>query len=87
MNARMESKRNNSSSFKRANNNNSNDVGQSNIEHIITNPQEPWATNVQRIDHSDQVEDEVEDLLIVNPKFSAAPGEEVPTPITKSWKR
>jgi hypothetical protein len=51
----MESKRNNSSSFKRAKNNNSND--------------------------------EVEDLLIVNPKFSAAPGEEVPTPITKSWKR
>ena len=32
------------------------------------------------IDHCDQVEDEGEYKLVVKPKFSAAPGEEMPTP-------
>jgi len=66
MSARMESKSNNSSSMNRTNNNNSNKGGQSDIEHVITNPQEPWAMKVQRVDHSDHVEDEGEDLQVVN---------------------
>jgi len=73
MSARMESKSNNSSCINRTNNNNnSNKGGQSDIEYFITNPQEPWATKVQ-------VEDEGE-VLVVNPKFSAALGAEVITP-------
>ena len=76
----MESKSDNSSSMNRTSNNNSNKGAQSNIEHVSTNPREPWATKVQRIDHSDQEEDEGEYQLVVNPKFSAAPGEEVTTP-------
>ena len=75
----MESKSDNSSSMNTTNNN-SHKGGQSDIEDVITNPREPWATKVQRIDHSDQVEDEEEDQLVVNPKFSAAPGEVVSTP-------
>ena len=71
---RMESKSDSSSSMNTTNNN-SHKGGQSDIEDVITNPREPWATKVQRIDHSDQVEDEEEDQLVVNPKFSAAPGE------------
>ena len=74
----MESKSDNSSSMNTTNN--SHKGGRSDIEHVITNLREPWATKVQRIDHSDQVEDEEEDQLVVNPKFSAAPGEEVSTP-------
>jgi len=76
----MESKSNNSSSMNRTNNNNSNKGGQSDIEHVSTNPSESGAAKVQQIDHSDQEEDEVEYQLGVNPKFSAAPGEEVNTP-------
>jgi hypothetical protein len=58
----MESKSNSSKSS-------SNKGAQRGIEYVITNPQESWATKVQRVDHSDHVEDEGEDLLIVNPKF------------------
>ena len=79
MSARMESKSDNSSSMNRTNNN-SNKGGQSDIKHVITNPREPWATEVQRIDHCDQMEDEGEYKLVVKSKFSAAPGEEMPTP-------
>ena len=69
----MESKSNNSSCINRTNNNNnSNKGGQSDIEYFITNHKEPWATKVQ-------VEDEGE-VLVVNPKFSAALGAEVITP-------
>ena len=62
----MESYCNNSFGSKISNYNNSNKGGQSDIEHVITNPQEPWATKVKRVDHSDHVEDEGEDLQVVN---------------------
>jgi len=67
MSARMESYSNNSFGSNISNNNNSNKGGQSDIEYFITNLQEPWAMKVQRVDHSDHVEDKGEDLLVVNP--------------------
>ena len=63
----MESYSNNSFGSNISNNNNSNKGGQSDIEYFITNLQEPWAMKVQRVDHSDHVEDKGEDLLVVNP--------------------
>ena len=67
MSARMESYSNNSFGSNISNNNHSNKGGQSDIEYVITNLQEPWAMKVQRVDHSDHVEDKGEDLLVVNP--------------------
>jgi hypothetical protein len=67
MSSSMESYGNNSFGSNISNNNNSNKGGQSDIEYVITNLQEPWAMKVQRVDHSDHVEDKGEDLLVVNP--------------------
>jgi len=71
MSARIESYSNNSFGSNISNNNNnsnnSNKRGQSDIEYVITNLQEPWDMKVQRVDHSDHVEDKGEDLLVVNP--------------------
>jgi hypothetical protein len=66
MSARMESYSNNNFGSIISNYNNSNKGGQSDIEHAITNPQEPWDMKVQRVNHSDHVEDEGEDLQVVN---------------------
>jgi flagellar hook assembly protein FlgD len=69
---------NNNNSSNSSNNNNSNIRAQIDIGYVITNPQELWAARIQRVNHSDHVEDKGEDLLalgklattiVVTPKF------------------